>query len=237
MAYSIVDLITLFRRESEDPTYTYDRNLPEADSLWSNFELIQYIDQGQKEFARRTLCFKDSLSFRPTITADSPWIKYDDRILRIEKAELNSTNIVLPVLTMEDFHTQYFIDDYGNKKMASWETRTGTPRCLIRDMEQDYLRAYPIPTEDDTLLLTVRRLPMEDITNLTDEIEISNRWRYGLLHKLKSEAYNKPKALMLGFEKASFRAELDWDKWLNEARSRMNIRTRGPGQVRYGGIV
>ncbi len=236
MGYSVSDLITLFRREVDDPAYYVDRNLPQPNTFWSNFELIQYIDQGQKEFAERTLIFKDSLSFRPKVVTDSPWINYDERIIKIERAELNSDNRILPVITIEDFQTQFYLDDYGTRRTMSWEELTGLPRLLIRDIERNKLRAYPIPEEDDTLLLTVRRYPMEDLTRINDELEIPSRWQYGLLYKMKQEAFKNPKALLSGFRDAAVVAKRDWEDFLNTAESKIKIRTRGPGQVLYGGI-
>jgi hypothetical protein len=236
MSYSVSDLLTLFRREVDDPAYYLDRNLPQPNTFWSNFELIQYLDQGQKEFAERTLIFKDSLSFRPSIETDEPWAYFDPRILRIERAELDSDNRILPVYTIQDFQTKIYADDYGIRKHESWEVKTGTPQCLIRDLEHDKLRIYPIPEADDTLILSVRRYPMEDITTMTDELELPSHWQYGLLYKIRKEAFVNPKALMAGFGDASIVAKRDWEEFLNKAESKIKIRTRGPGQVRYGGI-
>jgi hypothetical protein len=236
MSYSVSDLITIFRREVDDPSYYLDRNLPQPNTFWSNFELIQYIDQGQKEFAERTLVFKDSLSFRPSIEADDPWVYFDPRILRIERAELSSSNKILPVYTIEDFQTKNYIDDYGIQRHASWEEQAGTPRCLIRDLELDKLRLYPTPEEDDTLILSVRRYPMEDITTMTDKLEIPNNWQFGLLYKIRKEAFVNPKALMAGFGEDAAVAKKDWEDFLNKAESRIKIKTRGPGQVRYRGL-
>lgn len=236
MAYSVADLITIFRREVDDPAYYLDRNLPQPNTLWSNYELIQILDQAQKTFAEEVLIFKDATSFRPKITEDDPWVYYDPRILRIERAEVSSTEIILPVITIEDFQTTGFIDDYGHRRVRSWESKTGTSQYIIRDMRDDYFRLYPIPEEDDTLKLTVRRLPMEDITNLTDEFEIPSRWQYGLLEYLRKEAFRKPSALNSGFGDAMAAATNAWNSFISHAESKTKIRTRGPGQTRYGGL-
>lgn len=236
MDYTVADLITIFRRRTEDPAYHLDANLPQSNSLWSNYELIQLIDQAQKEFAERTLIFKDSENFDTDVTASDPWIEYDQRIIRIENAELSSDNIPLNVVTIEDFKTSIYVDDYGVRKDASWESRTGSPRYLIRDIRQNYLRSYPIPTENDTLLLTVRRLPLNDITELTDELEVPPRYQLGLLKYVEKELFSKPIAVLAGFGDLISVASKAWDDFCNMADSRTKIRTRGPGQVRYGGL-
>ena len=155
MAYTVKDLITMFRRNIEDAAYYPDRNMPTEDSLWSNYQLIQFLNEAQKEFAERTLIFKDSQSFDPAITEADPWITLDPRILRIERAELASEDRVIPIVTIEEFQVSYFVDDYGYKRSASWETRTGPLQALISDIEAGYLRAYSIPEEDDVLDMEV----------------------------------------------------------------------------------
>lgn len=77
---------------------------------------------------------------------------------------------------------------------------------------------------------------MSDITGLNDEFEIPSRFQYGLLYKLRQEAFKNPKALMAGFGEAATMARLDWETFLINAESKTKIRTRGPGQVRYGGF-
>jgi hypothetical protein len=236
MSYSVGDLITLFRREVDDPTYYAEQNLPQPNTFWSNYELIQYLDQAQKEFAERTLIFKDSTSFHPFIWANDPWVDFDEKIIRVERAELNSSNKILPVYTIEDFQTQVYVDDYGIQRHASWENQTGEVRCLIRDIELNKLRTYPISNIDDQLLLTVRRYPLLDITSVDDSFEIPSNYQLGLLYKVKAEAFKNPKALMAGFGDAAVVAKRDWEDFLNRVDSRTKIRTRGPGKVRYGGI-
>lgn len=236
MSYTVKDLITIFRRETEDPTYHLDYNLPQENSLWSNYELIQLIDQAQKEFAERTLIFKDSTSFKPVISEDDPWIDFDDRILKIERAEVESSERILPIYTIEDFQTSVYVDDYGIRKVASWESATGSPQCLIRDIRKDKMRIYPIPEEDDAIILTVRRLPLNDIALLNDALEVPSRWQIGLLYYVRKEAYRKPLAMVNGLDKLIPIVENDWEQFLSKAESSTTIKTRGPGRVRYGGI-
>jgi len=233
MAYTVKDLITMFRRNIEDAAYYPDRNMPTEDSLWSNYQLIQFLNEVQKEFAERTLIFKDSQSFDPAITEADPWITLDPRILRIERAELASEDRVIPIVTIEEFQVSYFVDDYGYKRSASWETRTGPLQALISDIEAGYLRAYPIPEEDDVLELTVRRYPMSDLTDIDDKLEVPERFQFGLLHGLEAYALATP---MFPVPQAAMAAKARWEQFLDRADSRTKIKTRGPGRVRYGGL-
>lgn len=236
MSYTASDLITLFRREVDDPAYFPDANFPDAKSFWSNYELLQYLDQAQKEFAERTLVFKDDDSFKPAIVEDDPWVELDPLILRIERAEIESTEVIVPVYTIEEFQTSLYVDDYGIRRTTSWESNAGVIQCFIRDIYQDKLRAYPIPEQDDFLLLTVRRYPLNNITALDQVLEVPERWQFGLLYGMRKEAFRNPKALAAGFGNAVTLAEADWENFLIKAVSREQIRTRGPGKIRYGGI-
>jgi hypothetical protein len=229
------ELITLFRRQSEESAYTSDSDMPSAASLWSNYQLIQFINQAQYEFAERTLCFKDGTTFLLDVEADEPTLTIDERILRIERAELITADRRLDLKTIEEFD-QTGIDDYGIRRSTSWRTRTGTPQFLITDITADTARLYPIPEEDDTLQLTVRRHPLVEITDFDDELEVPTRWQYGLLHKLKMEAYSTPQALAVGFSNALLVAEREWEKFIVDASSTIKKKTRRAGKIRYGGI-
>ena len=146
--YTAGDIITLFRREVDDPIFFADNNVAQPNTLWSNYQLLEWLTEGQEEFAERTACFKDDESFNPTVTAGDPDLEYDPRILRVERAELDSAARVLPTITIEEFRTKVLTDDYGTRKAASWESMEGTPRYLISDIRSGTFRIYPIPTED-----------------------------------------------------------------------------------------
>lgn len=237
------ELITLFRRNAEDASYTYDTNMPSAMSLWSNFQLLQYMDQAQKEFAEKTYCFKDNSNFTLNIVAPvapatdyNPEIYYDPRIIKIERAESLTDNTILDVLSMEEFQMSAFVDDYGIKRSASWETRTGKPRSLITDITSNSVRLYPIPDAVDMIKLTVRRYPLRDIESLDDELEVPQRFQYGLLYKMQSEAFKNPKALISGYGDAAVAAKADWDNFITDAYKHFRVKTQGPGKIRYGGL-
>ena len=230
------ELITLFRRNAEDASYTYDTNMPSAMSLWSNFQLLQYMDQAQKEFAEKTYCFKDGSNFTLTVAIGDSEVYYDPRILKIERAESLADNTLLNLLSMEEFQTSSFIDDYGIKRSTSWETRTGKPRSLITDITSNSVRLYPIPDAVDMIKLTVRRYPLRDIESLDDELEVPQRFQYGLLYKMQSEAFKNPKALISGYGDAAVAAKADWDNFITDAYKHFRVKTQGPGKIRYGGL-
>lgn len=230
------ELITLFRRNAEDASYTYDTNMPSAMSLWSNFQLLQYMDQAQKEFAEKTYCFKDGSNFTISVAVGDSEVYYDPRIIKIERAESLADNTLLNLLSIEEFQTSFFVDDYGIKRGSSWETRTGKPRSLITDITLNSVRLYPIPDIADTIKLTVRRYPLKNIESLDDDLEIPQRFQYGLLYKMQSEAFKNPKALISGYGDAAVAAKADWDNFITDAYKHFRVKTQGPGKIRYGGL-
>jgi hypothetical protein len=230
------ELITLFRRNAEDASYTYDTNMPSAMSLWSNFQLLQYMDQAQKEFAEKTYCFKDNYSFTLAVAINDSEVYYDPKIIKIERAESLADHTILDISSMEEFQMSAFIDDYGIKRGASWEIRTGKPSTLITDIALNAVRLYPIPNAVDTIKLTVRRYPLRDIESLDDELEVPQRFQYGLLYKMQSEAFKNPKALISGYGDAAVAAKADWDSFITDAYKHFRVKTQGPGKIRYGGL-
>lgn len=233
---NVNEIITLFRRQSEESAYTHDSDMPDSISLWSNYQLIEYLNEGQEEFAERTYCFKDGSNFSIPVVSGTAEYSASGEILKIERAELLSTNTIINTVTMEEFSQTTYYDDYYRRRVASWEEQTGTPQCIITDIDYLTYRLYPIPVEDDTLKLTVRRLPLNRLTSLTDSLEIPERYQYSLLYKLQKEAYSAPKALLMGFGDALMVAERRWEEALKNAVSKIRIKTRGPGKVRYGGL-
>jgi hypothetical protein len=137
---------------------------------------------------------------------------------------------------MEEFSQTTYHDDYYRRRAASWEEHTGTPRYLITDIDYTTYRVYPIPNANDILKLTVRRLPLQRLTALTDNLEVPERYQYGLLYKMQAEAYTAPKAIMAGYGEASVLAERKWQDFLVNSASSIKKKTRNPGKTRYGGL-
>lgn len=236
MAYTVGNLLDTFRREVDDPTYFSDAGLPMPNTLWSNYQLIQMLDDAQREWAERTLGFKDSKSFNQDITAGESEVEYDQRIIKIEKAELASDNREIELVNLAAFSMRVGRDDYGTRVPVSWNTTTGTPTLLITDLDIGYMRLWPEPTEDDELLLATRRRPLATLVAKGDDLEVPEAYQLGLLNRVRRDAYSQPKALQAGFAEAGLKAAADWEDFLLRCSSRISIRTRRPGKMRYGGL-
>lgn len=237
MAYTVGDLLEIFRREVDDPTYFSDAGLPQGNTLWSNYQLIQMLDEAQRIWAERTLGFKDYTTFTLDIIAGENVVDYDPRIIKIERADLVSAKERLALMSMEEFSQAAYYDDYGRAIRAAIDgDRTGTPRVLITDAGADTMIVWPKPTEDDTVTLYVRRRPLSTLTAATDDLEVPEAYQLGLLHRVRSEAYSQPKALAAGFAESGLKAAADWETFLLRCSSRNFIRSQRPGRMRYGGL-
>lgn len=176
---------------------------PEEDEdalLWSDEEVLSYLNEAINEFAQETEVLIDSSNAltQLVVTADDPLIPYDYRIIRFGRAcyDLTSSQSldIVSILNVQD--STYF-NDYGlNMSTSAWMVQTGNPRVLLSDMETQQLRAYPIPVVDTTIAVTVRRLPLKQITQddadgVAVSPEIPQRFHRKLLTYMKMLAYGK----------------------------------------------
>lgn len=180
------ELVKQFRREVDDRVAPY---------LWSEGDVYHYLDVAQREMARSTLYFPDSTTAdvcQATVIADEEWVELSPLIVEIRRAKLSSQRQPLKITTLDKAEQSFLSDDYGAfAGGAGWDDRTGTPRALITDMEIDKGRLVPIPTEADTLEMSVYRLPLNTVTTASTELEITDaRHQRHLLLGMKALAYD-----------------------------------------------
>jgi hypothetical protein len=232
MAITPATLLERFRREMDD-IYDEDDEAP----LWSNEEIYGYMDDAQKEFARRTRYFP-TVDTGIAVTNGSPYVslplsKYTD----IRKVRLESDGRTVLLRNYIEVEGTELEDDYGTHFLGGhWESLTGTPAILITDMAKDQGRLVPIPTADDTLEVVGWRLPLKDITVSSSKFEVTEdhyirKFTYGMralaYEKHDSQTYNEAMA-------AKFKAK--WEDWLDETADQIKHATRRTGTVQYGGL-
>lgn len=200
------------------------------DYLWSDKELLLYIDLAQKEYAKRTEAFRDSTTAEITqveIAADdegnySPWITFDERVIRVEDAYLESTESELTL------HNE---NELGG---GSWRTSTGVPTSLVLDYDHSKGRLVPSPDADDTILLTVVQYPLKNVTD-GGRLEVRDPLHQrGLLDFAKSLAYSKNDADVYN-PKLAAEYEAKFAVNCMRFKSELDKAKRRPGTVRYGG--
>lgn len=181
------ELIEAFRREVDDTV-----NNP---FLWDDDEIIFYANEAEQEACRRANLLIDSSNVEIcliNIVAGEPNYDLDERVITVRRARLSSRSKPLKLISYKDL----------DESVAGWESNTGTPLYFFTDFDTNKLRLYPAPTADDTLILTVTRLPLFDLESGTDTPEINKRFHRSLLHWIKYRAYSKPDTETLDQEKS-----------------------------------
>ena len=203
--------------------------------LWTETELIQYLNNSHNEAAEKAKLFLDSVTpaiCRIAILAGNPDPDYslDNRVVEIVSAKLSTQARFLDRKTKADL-------DGSN---PDWRNAApGDPRCFLTDYTEGRLTIHPRSNADATLFLTVYRLPLTQLTAdaLDAEPEIHFRHHSRLVDGILAQAYNKDDSETLDPEKAA-RHEKAWLKHIDEmSRARLRIhRTQEFLGPNYGAI-
>lgn len=218
------DMLSEFRREVDD--------LPAADGstehcLWSDDDLYRYMNEAAAAVARRTLSVFKTMAF--SVAAGEPMIKLPgQRILAVRRAYLETANRELQQLNVNQ---DVLRSDYGLfSRRPDLETATGTPSAFYLDYTPGYLRLYPAPTADDTLVLQASLIPPLIVDGaplpFTDEEDI-HLLRLYMLYR----AYNKHDADTFNPVKAR-QAESDFNEYSRLRNAEFRRQTRKPGVVK-----
>lgn len=180
---TLAELIAAYRAESLDNVKPYFV----SDDLAKG-----YANEAQKEACRRAIPLRDS-SMTASVTAGEPLVPISKKVVRVIRARLQSQSRPM------DFMTTYEMDC----GVSAWETITGIPQSIITDYQNNALRLWPIPMADDTLLLTVDRLPLKLMESDDDEPELREEYHDALVDWMLHKAYSRPDADMFDPNRAS----------------------------------
>jgi len=230
MAYTVEDLLLLFREEVEDTVEQY---------FWSDEEFFRYLDEAQKEFARQTDYIKDSSTpeiTQLTVTANDPWVPIDPRIIEIRRVKLGSRSLPMRIINHDELDREYTTGTYGEQLSSNWDTAKGTPRLFVADEQTDQARLVPMPAVADTLYLTVIREPLLPIEDENSDLElIKSDHQRALLLYCKSMAYSKQDADTYDQNRAD-RFGAQFNAFCRRVKSRQTRKQRRVGTVKYGGL-
>jgi len=227
------DLLDYFRTQIKDV---------QQPRLWKDEEIYSYMDDAQRMFVRLTGGIRDATSDLCTLKlpAGKQFVEYDERIIGIRYAELQSNKRKLRILNLEDE-----VDgaaeptlDYGQ---LSWRSRLSDPDgvvdTLILGMDSGYIRVVPASEETDTATLVIFRDPLCEITTENQNFEIAARHHTSLYLWMASRAYNKQDVDTFDPEKAKGFAKQFADYCELTRQKDINQREhRSPRTVSYGGI-
>ena len=205
--------------------------------LWSDTEVFHYMDAAQKMFCVKAGGIADSSSdlTQAVIAVGDPWVSIDPRILAIKRASLASTGAKVHLISHEKLDTLASADDYGVISSPRLDSRPGAVRYAVTDMEQDKLRLIAVPTANDTLQLSVYRMPLKTITGKGQQFEINERHHEYLLLWMKALAYRKQDAETRN-DKLSQTSETLFLAYCEQARLDRERREHAPREVAYGGL-
>ncbi len=203
--------------------------------LWSEIEMIQYLNNSQKEAAEKARLFLESINTAicqiPIFAADpDPDYLLDNRIVEVLSAKPSTQTRFL------DRKTKAELDQWN----PDWRNETpGDPRCFLTDYNEGYLTLHPQSNANATLFMTVYRLPLVQFTaeNLDAEPEIHFRHHNRLVDGIMAQAYNKDDSETLDPDKAA-RHQKAWVNHLDEmAKGRIRMhQTKQYVGPNYGAI-
>lgn len=172
---NVADFIELFRRETGDSEETY---------LWSDEEIVGYLNESANDAAERALLIEDSTTAdccEITLVPGTSTYELHDSVIRVKRVTLAGKPMRASSIEA--------MDETG----ASWETMEGTPHTFIVNGQVTSVRVVPTPTAAGTLNLTVYRTPLEPLTLDNDmaEPELKPIYHRRLLDGMLMHAYSK----------------------------------------------
>lgn len=222
----------LFRSEMDDAEAP--GNGDSSDSLWSDGDIFRYMDEAQREFARQTLCFADVVDV--PVFADRKWVPISENIIEVREGVLESSGREVEPVHMQSVKNGVFEDDYGLFRRDRWRTMTGEPSYIVMDIREGYGRLVAIPTADNTIELSVYRLPEREVTSSSTRLEVTDLSdQRALLLWMRKLAYEKHDVMSQSQDMAML-YEQRFLAYCDEKKARQGRRRTGSRVVSYGGL-
>lgn len=214
-------------------TEVFDKVAPH---FWSDEEVYEYMNDAQYMFCRLVEGIQDSSSAATNIAvlAGEAFADLSPKILKIRKATLASNFRDVTLMNAEDIWNSPTVD-YGLSPTPKLDNTTGPVQAIVLGMEQDQVRLINIPLEDDTINLVTYRLPLVDVIQDGQDLEIAPQHHIYLLHWMKYRAYGKHDAEIFdGAKSSDFEAR--FINYCTQARIETETRKHKHRTVQYGGI-
>ena len=189
------DLIDVFRSLSMDTKSPY---------FVSDQLAISFANEAQIEACRRSDAIIDSSSSfcQVSILSGRPAVKLHPSIMELRRARMQSGAYMLEPVTTTELDTL----------SVQWESETGVPSHYVTDYSSGHIFLYPSPATADTLMLTVRRLPVSSMIDDADVPEVREETHMALVHWMLYRAFSIPDSdfyspTRAGMELAEFERE------------------------------
>lgn len=162
----------------------------EPDYLWSDAELLGYLNEAEEEASRRARLLIDATTPEIcTVTLASGQSEYDldERVIGIRSAQPSWRTRPLHGVTVAEM----------DQDAPGWRARYGQPEVVVLDYQTGSLTVCPTPSiaeEGLTIQLRVTRLPMRPMVGESDKPEVKAVYHRSLIHWIKHKAYLKKDA-------------------------------------------
>lgn len=196
--------------------------------LWSDEELIRYIDDAQFMFCRKTDGIPDDFTAdvcELAVTPGTDRVALHPSIRLVRAAARDDTGAPVEVLNTEDMPRRGY----------RFNGVLGSPKALVLGGSAHSARVWPVSSETFTLRLTVFRMPLAHITDTDQAFEIDEEHHTHLGLWCMHRAYLKQDAETLDKDKsAEFEARfLNYCASVTREEQRKRHKTR---VVSYGGL-
>lgn len=179
--------------------------------MWSDTELVRYLNEAHVQFARRTHCLIDDTSDFTTFDTVVGQQSYtlDQRIIFIGEAGL--------VITNEDGTKTYYDLRDGARHSVRKTFRAGRPVQLTAQVARHTVRLSPVPDAVYTVVMSVARKPLYNMANGSDNPEIDEDYQLALCDYAAWRALtnNDPDGANMASAK-TFRGQ--WDLHVRDAK-------------------
>lgn len=141
----------------------YDWVTDDADLLWSNEDLILYLDEAMLEFCLRRPLHDYSNTEITNVSVTAGVLKsvaIDERIIEIESVQLQSR-----VDDDEPPLYKYFQGEL-DRKLPNWRTYDKEVEIYCEDLDESTLYLIGELAASDTVLLSVKRMPLKQLHNV-----------------------------------------------------------------------
>jgi len=175
---NLPELIAAARAMLDDPDVGGD----ERDLLWSDDELVRWINEAQQEAARRAYLLFDDTSSITQVQIDSSGNRFpvNQRVIRVNGARLIGG--IHPYLIPAN-------EDELDIRDPQWGKRQGEPtRYVNRDK---HILLDRIPTGPGVIQLEAYILPSELALGVNETLDIDPQHHEALLYWVKYRAYDK----------------------------------------------
>lgn len=212
------EVVALFRGEVADVA---------TPPLWSDTEVLGYLDEAQKSFVRGIGGLSDRTSDITLIAVavGDTYFDLDPRILKLRGAFRTSDG--LPVA----------VENYTDMAKYGWvfDGRTGPVKAIITGMDEVAVFYYPVVSIADELQLVVDRMPLYTIDSVDVELEVAEPHHRKLVIGMKALAYGKQDAETFDKSKQERFAQ-EFEAYIFKSKLERGVRTGKARSVQYGGI-